>query len=210
MIEQHEEIRLRYREVLMEKLTQLGFKVVGGDDYGRSWDAERVAAGGYFDPFTGRLDESKVKASRLRAFGSMQDHLAVTAVMIPRIILHCAPLHAGGAEWDGIRESVTPGKSKLGALFDRRLNYGGSLSAISLEVSIIDPAGDLAFNGIGGIQLMEHISAGGGRLPLAQSEIFADPANDARAVDIALSSLSPTAREGRSDCSGSAVLETIR
>lgn len=208
-IEQHEEVGLRYRESLMEKLAQLGFKVVGGEDYGRLWDAERVAAGGYFDPFTGKLDESKVKASRQRVFELMQDHLMATAVMIPRIIVRCAPFHSGAAEWDGIRESLIPGKSKLGAVFDSRFNYGGGLSAISLEVSIIDPVGEPALDGIGGIQLIERVSEGG-RRPLARSETFADPAKDVRAVDIALTTLAPTGRAHRSDCAGSSVLETMR
>ncbi len=193
--ERDEEVRLRYRGALTQGLTQLGFEVVGGDDYGRQWDAERVTAGGYFDPFTGRLDKVKLKESRLRVFESMREHQAVTAVVLPRVVGRAALFSSGVAEWDGTKESLTPSKSRLGALFDPSRNNAGRLSAMSLEVLIIDPGGDLLFEGMGGIQLTERYS-GSGREPLTGKELFSDPGKDKRAVDIALATLAaaPTSR----------------
>jgi hypothetical protein len=197
----HEAVTLRYREALTQKLGQLGFEVVGGDDYLALWDAERTTAGGYFDPFTGRPDESKLKASRQRVFGLMRQHLVATAVIVPSVISRCVSFDGGVAEWDGIRESLTPGESKLRAVFDSNLEYGGHLSGISLQVSIIDPVGEVVLEGMGGIQLVERLSAGK-PLRLAQSEIFADPSRDARAAGIAFTTLAAPTNTAAADCTG--------
>jgi hypothetical protein len=197
----HEAVTLRYREALTQKLGQLGFEVVGGDDYGSLWDAERTTAGGYFDPFTGRPDESKLKASRQRVFGLMRQHLVATAVIVPSVISRCVSFDGGVAEWDGIKESLTPGESKLRAVFDSNLEYGGHLGGISLQVSIIDPVGEVVLEGIGGIQLVERLSAGKA-IRLAQSEIFADPSRDARAAGIAFTTLAAPTNTAAADCTG--------
>ncbi|HKE42976.1 MAG TPA: hypothetical protein VKB41_00415 [Steroidobacteraceae bacterium] len=196
---QHEAVTLRYREALMQKLRQLGFEVVGGDEYGPLWEAERTAAGGYFDPVTGRPDEAKLKASRQRVFGLMLQHLDATAVIVPSVISRCARFDGGVAEWDGVRESLTPGESKLRAVFDSNLEYGGHLDGISLQVNIIDPLGEVVLEGTGGIQLVERLSAGK-PTPLAQSELFADPTQDARAADIAFTTLAAPAKEAAAGC----------
>jgi hypothetical protein len=196
-IRQGDRVRLRYRDALTQKLTQLGFAVVNGDDYNRLWDAERTAAGGYFDPFTGRLDEAKFKAARLRVLRSMQEQVVATAIVIPRVVVRAAPFSSGSAEWDGIKESLT-GKSAFvsSLLLDPTIRYFGSLSALSLEVQIIDPAGEVLLEGYGGIQLTERFNPAGPE-QLAESELFADPAKDMRAIDIALAPLvapAPTTR----------------
>ena len=188
-IGQRDDVRQRYRDALALKLTQLGFEVVGGDDYGRLWDAERAAARGYFDPFTGRLDEPKLKASRMRVFESMQALHTVNAVLLPALVVRPVPFDSGTAEWDGVKESIT-GKSKLGGLFDRSMNYAGHLNAVSLVVHVIDPAGVPIFEGSGGIQLTERILAGR-QAPLAESELLSESAKDALAINLALAPLSP-------------------
>jgi hypothetical protein len=193
-IKQHDTVRLRYRDALTQKLTQLGFEIVGGDDYDRLWDAERKTMGGYFDPFTGRADQAKLKASRVRVFRSMPEHLAATAIALPRVIHSDARFISGNAEWDGVKEPLTgkslTGKSHLANLFseDPIWYHGGSLRAISLEVQIIDPEGEPLFEGAGGIQLTENFNPAGPE-PLAESELFSDPAKDTRAIDIAFAPL---------------------
>ena len=189
VIKQRDTVRLRYRDLLKQKLTQLGFEVVSGDDYDRLWDAERTAAGGYFDPFTGKLDEAKLRASRQRVFRSLQASPAASAIVLPQVIDRSAPYSSGKAEWDGLRESLTNKGWLTSALtLDPTDRYSGALSAISLEVQIIDPAGESLFEGIGGIQLTGHFNPAG-RERVAESELFADPARDTRAIDIAFAPL---------------------
>jgi hypothetical protein len=183
-----DDVRIRYREALTQKLTQQGFSVVGGEDYGRLWDAEQAAAGGYFDPLSGKLDAAKMKASRARVFQSMQEHEQVTAVVVPKVVDRLAVYASGAAEWDGVMESLTPGKGSFAAIFDPSMSHGGHLTAISLEVQFIDPSGELLFEGIGGIQLTEGFPGDGTRT-LPETELFSNPGNDKRAVDAALGSL---------------------
>jgi hypothetical protein len=183
-----DDVRIRYREALTRKLTQLGFNVIGGDDYSRLWDAEQAAAGGYFDPLSGKLDAVKMKASRARVFQSMQEHQQATAVVLPKVVDRLAVYASGAAEWDGVTESLTPGKGSFAAIFDPSMSHGGRLSAISLEVQFIDSSGELLFEGIGGIQLTERFPGDGART-LAETELFSSPGNDKRAVDAALGSL---------------------
>jgi hypothetical protein len=190
-IKQRDNVRLRYRDALTQKLTQLGFEVTGGDEYDRLWDAERTAAGGFFDPFTGKLDAAKLKASRQHVLRSMQEHPAATAIVLPHVIFRAAPFDSGVAEWDGIKESLT-GKGSLANFFDPIRGHSGALGALSLDVQLIDPAGESLFEGVGGIQLAARFNPAGPE-PLAESELFADPAKDTRAIDIALAPLAPPA-----------------
>jgi hypothetical protein len=195
-IKQRDQVRLRYRELLTQKLTQLGFEVISGDDYDRLWEAERTAAGGYFDPFTGRLDVAKLKASRQRVLRSMPEGLAATAIVLPIVLDRQAEFSSGTAEWDGLNEPLTNRGWLTRALtLDKTVQYSGALSAISLEVQIIDPAGERVFQGLGGIQLTGHFNPAGAER-VAESELFSDPARDTRAIDIALAPLAapvPTA-----------------
>jgi hypothetical protein len=190
-IKQRDTVRLRYRDALTQKLTQLGFEVTAGDEYDRLWDAERAAAGGFFDPFTGKLDEAKLKASRQHVLRSMQEHAPATAFVLPQVIFRAAPFDSGFAEWDGIKESLT-GKGPLGNFFDPIRGHSGSLRALSVDVQFIDPAGESLFEGVGGIQLADRFNPAGPE-PFAESELFSDPAKDTRAIDIALAPLAPPA-----------------
>jgi hypothetical protein len=127
----------------------------------------------------------------------MQEQVVATAIVIPRVVVRAAPFSSGSAEWDGIKESLT-GKSAFvsSLLLDPTIRYFGSLSALSLEVQIIDPAGEVLLEGYGGIQLTERFNPAGPE-QLAESELFADPAKDMRAFDIALAPLvapAPTTR----------------
>jgi hypothetical protein len=86
-------------------------------------------------------------------------------------------------------------------VFDSNLEYGGQLGGISLQVDIIDPQGEVVLEGTGGIQLVERLSAGKPSR-LAQSELFADPTRDARAADIAFTTLAAPTKEPAADCAG--------
>jgi len=189
---QRDTVRLRYRDALTQQLTRLGFQVVGSEEYGRLWDAERTAAGGYYDPFTGRLDEAKATAARARVLQGLQEAYGPQAVVTVRVVARTAPYSAGTAEWDGVTQSVE-GFSRVASVLDPQGNAGGRLAANSLEVRILDPAGVALFEGIGGIELTEQV-ASGRRTGLPESQLFANAAADLRAIDVALAPLAPVRR----------------
>jgi hypothetical protein len=194
-IPQRDAVRLRYRDVLTGQLTRLGFQVVGAEEYARLWEAERTVAGGYYDPLTGRPDEAKAGAARARVLQGLQATSGPSAVVVARVVGRMAPYSAGAAEWDGVRQSVEE-SGRFASLFDPERSMGGRVAAISLELRILDPAGVVLFEGAGGIQLTEHEESGR-RAVLPASRLFADPAADLRAVDVALGPLAPAPAAAR-------------
>ena len=71
----------------------------------------------------------------------------------------------------------------------------GTISALSLQVALMDSVGEVYYVNNGGIQLLNHVK-GMKFVPVPEYDIFADPARDEKAVEIALRPLvqdTPTA-----------------
>jgi hypothetical protein len=189
-ISQHVEVQARYRQALEKSLGELGLTVTGGDSYAQLWEAERTAAGGFFDPFTGRRDEDRMRSSRIRVFAKLREQFGITAVVYPSVVLTSAAFKQGTAKWDGVSESITTTKG-LGKLFDPGTGFMGELSALSLEIRIADGDDRTLFDESGGIQVIERYS--GGRLSdVPESDLFADATRDSRAIEVALRPLKAT------------------
>ncbi|HEY1491565.1 MAG TPA: hypothetical protein VGF35_02970, partial [Steroidobacteraceae bacterium] len=188
---QRDAVRTRYRDALTARLNQLGFQVLNSDEFGRKWDEERTAAGGFYDPFTGRPDEAKTNAARARVLQGLPEGSRPDAVVIARVVERAATYSAGTAEWDGVQQPVEA-SGRAPSLFDSERNRGGRLTAASLELRLLDPAGVSLLEGIGGIELTELVE-GGRPMHLTANHLFSDPARDSRAVDIALAPLAPPA-----------------
>ena len=189
--ETHAGVPARYREELTRALTNIGFEVTAGRDYGGIWLEEQQRAGGLYDPITGGIDDQKAQAVRASVFATLRGgDEAVTAIVLPTVETRVAPFWSGSAAWDGVSELVT-GTSLLGTIFSGSALYSGSLDALSLSVRIVDATGVVLYEGAGGIQLAERL-ADGRRARLVSSELYANQANDARAVEIALAGLAPS------------------
>jgi hypothetical protein len=185
-IEQHDRVVARYAQLLADRLGKLGFEAVAADDYTGLWEEERKAVGGFYDPNTGVLDSDKLTKSRKKVYAMMRERHGVDAVVAPVVEARAAPFKSGDAQWDSVRESVKTGKSGLGGLFGP--DYFGSLKACSLTVQLLDIDGLQKFEGSGGIQLLQRL-AGSQYVSVPESELFADPSKDVRAVEIALRAL---------------------
>ncbi|MBS0579169.1 MAG: hypothetical protein JSR36_07895 [Proteobacteria bacterium] len=193
-IPQRDAVRARYADALTAQLTRLGFQVLNSDEFGRRWEAERAASGGYYDPLTGRPDKAKIDAARARVLQGLPEGSRPDAVVVARVVTRAVPYSAGTAEWDGVTQPVeTTGRSP--SLFDAERNRGGHLSANSLVLAIVDAAGVKLFDGVGGIELTELVEDGR-PVPLSANRLFAEPAWDRRAVEIALAPLAPAAPSG--------------
>jgi hypothetical protein len=173
------DLEQRYRLALEKKLTQLGYKVVGGDGYGEAWQAAQVAVGGFFDPYTGLRDESRSHAARAQVFAQLQQRYGITAVVYPAIVTRSAAFGWAGASWDGASYSVPMDKP-----------YAGQILAYSLQVEIADGAETTLFMHRGGIQVAMGI-IDGRPVMLPEGQLFSDPARDTHAVEIALAPLAP-------------------
>ncbi len=190
-LDQSDQLKVRYTRLLRAKLTELGFDVAGGTDFEELWAAERAAAGGFFDPLTGRPDAAKLSAARARVLATLRERYSVSALARASIVLRTAPFHQGYAKWDGAVQSVTGGGSLLfnASIFNSNIRYTGDLDAFSLEVRIIDDTNQVLFEGRGGIELAQHLEHGD-VVPAPEAALFANPAYDSAAIAVAVRTLS--------------------
>lgn len=182
------EVQERYHRAIEKKLGLLGFTVLASDAYGELWESERTAGGGFFDPFTGRQDDSRLQAARARVFAQVQERYGISAIVYPAIVTRTAQFLGTSAWWDGAEDRVNPGQNLIDLLLDPDNSYEGEMGALSLEVTIADAAGGTLFAGTGGIQVAMRVWRG--KLePVPEAELFSNPTKDARAVEIAFAPL---------------------
>lgn len=193
-VPQRERILAHYRELLSARLTALGFEVTGADEVQRLWAGERAAAGGFYDSWTGRPDLAKIQAARARLSAVLHERGNVSALAWPSIVLRTAACGEGYARWDGVTQPVSGGGSLLfnKSIFNSGLNYSGELEAHSLRLQITDETGQVLFEGLGGVELTQLAPAG--RIAeISETELFARPGNDVRAVEESVRALLPAA-----------------
>lgn len=195
-LERQQDVAARYDDTLTSRLSKLGFTVAGSADYAKLLLEERDRLGGYYDIFTGKLDPAKLAAARSRVLETLRKNYGVTAVVTTGIEPRRAPFRYGTADWDGASESVSYSKSMLASAFGGSGDYVGVLNALSLVVRIVDAEDNSLFSGVGGIQLTEKLTDGR-TVAIPPGELFADPAKNARAVEIALRGLAPPSSPSR-------------
>jgi hypothetical protein len=192
-------LKERYARLLHAKLSALGFEVAGDEDFEELWAAERSAANGFYDVLTGLPDTVKLSAARAHVFAKLRERYHLSAIVVPSIVSRAAPYRFGYAKWDGISESVSGGGSVLfnASIFNSNIGYIGELEALSLRIQIIDDANRVLFEGIGGIELAQHLEHGS-VAPVREDTLFANAAKDSTAISAALQALTTSRRtDGR-------------
>jgi hypothetical protein len=187
---QRADVEQRYHALLVEQLQKLGFTVVGESDYAGLWSAEKAAAKGFYDPFTGRIDEAKMRASRTRVFAQLHEKCPIDAIVLPSISERAAPFSHSKAHWDGVVEPVAAAPHGLAALTDQTGQLLGTMRAASLVVRIAAPDDATLFEDRGGIQLTERLVRGRS-VDLPEAELLTDAAKNTQAVETALRQLAP-------------------
>lgn len=187
---QRAEVERRYHDLLVDRLRKLGFTVVGESDYADLWSAEKLAAKGFYDPFTGLIDRTKLRASRARVFAQLHDKYPIDAVVLPSLAERPAPFSRSKAHWDSVVEPVAAAQHGFAALTDQTSELIGTIAALSLVVRIAAADDTTLFEDRGGIQLTERLIHGR-RADIPQGELFAEAAKDTRAVEVALQQLAP-------------------
>jgi len=187
---QRAEVEQRYHALLAEQLQKLGFTVVGENDYADLWSAEKAAAKGFYDPFTGRIDNAKLRASRTRVFAQLHDKYPIDAVVLPSIAERAAPFSHTKARWDGVEETVATPPHGLAVLTDQTSQLLGTMRAASLVVRVAAPDDATLFEDRGGIQLTERLIHGRS-VDVPEGELLIDAARNAQSVDVALRQLAP-------------------
>jgi hypothetical protein len=82
------------------------------------------------------------------------------SIVIPSLVTRVAKVHGQRASWDGVHRVVDTPRPSLGTLEAASwITVNGiraNLSAASLHVAVLTPAGELRFEGAGGLALLEH------------------------------------------------------
>ncbi len=176
-IENPEPVRDTFESLISAKLREAGFATVPSREYAviRAHATRRV--GGYFDPVTGRRDESKFRAVREQILRGLRTDFNADAVLHPNIEVVTAQWNGMFAKWDGASESTGGGP-----------RASGQVSALSLVVTIEDMQGVNLYVNRGGIQLLAKV-LGAGYHPVPRKELFAKEERNIEAVNRALGAL---------------------
>jgi hypothetical protein len=183
--------RERVIAALTAALTQAGFTVVPPATYAAAWDPIYEAAGGFYDPMTGKLLTEKRSAALRAAFEKLGADTPVDVVFLPEVVMRPARLDKGEARWDGAVVQLSKG-----GLFSTASGFGGTVPALSLELRAVDREMKEVFLRRGGIELLVRFKPGGFMKPatfedIPEADWLSKPANDGAAVERTLSELMP-------------------
>jgi hypothetical protein len=205
------EVAARMRDKIRTELVALGWEVVDAPGLAEAYGAAVQRAGGLWDPFTGRLDETKGPAAIRAAIEAQHIEPAVDGVLWARLDRVVAIQQMSDATWDGTSQNaMTLGPVIKGASF-----FGGSsnaqagestVNAVSLAVMLQDANGKPLYEQRGGIELVQQLSLRRERrgteinfrqdfADRAPSELFKDGPRLERAIDLALRELVLSADE---------------
>lgn len=122
-----------------EQLERMGFSVVPPFEYLGIWQHIANETGGFYDTYSGQLDEELFEYAMERLRLDLSTRFDVDAILYPELWGGTVPFFDGIARWDGAAQAV------FGA---RGMN--GEVRVLSLVVSIEDIAGrELYSNGFG-------------------------------------------------------------
>ncbi len=184
-LENPEQVKAKFESLVEAKLREQGFTVIPSREYEEIWKKMTNQVGGFFDPVTGKRDESKFKAVMTHTLREMNAKFKADAVLYASVYVVSAPFANNTARWDGVSESLTTGGAFL-ALFGGQ--YRGKVPALSFGAFIEDLNEIDLYVNSGGIQVLSKIS-GGQLVAIPKSEVLANEARSVKAVDIALDAL---------------------
>ena len=179
--------RGRFDSLLTADLRAAGFSIVPADSSLVLWKHVTDSLGGMFDPTTGARDSAKFELARRLTMSALKQRFGADAWLHPRIVFAPAKFDAGTATWDGTKESYQSFGAKFLAAFLGTETYGRT-PALSFWVGLEDLTGRDLYVNQGGLQLYEK-PRGRQFESIASGELYADPARNAKAVQLALRAL---------------------
>jgi hypothetical protein len=194
-----EGINLEIESLLEGTLREGGFAPVLPKAFGEAWKEAVDRVGGYFNPRSGEVDETRYREVRTLALRALKDSCGADGVLFPAIQVVEVEWKGGTVHWDGVSEHlISPGRQVLDtALIIQRT---GRVSALSLALRLVDINGNEVYLKRGGLQLGARWDRSTGR-----SEGLTDRGRMERAVEIALGPLLGKAVPLRETGAGGAV-----
>ncbi len=184
-----------FDSLLAAELQAAGFSVASVTATGAIWERLVDSVGGYYDPFTGRKDTTRLNAVQRSWQQILRDTLGADAALFPRIVVVDALVRDGKANWDGASQWVWSWRQTLAAVVEALMDgLAGAqpqqpseetTPALSLEVLIEGLDGQLMYENRGGIEVW----AKPGGLPIPRAGLFQDTERNVKAVRVALGSI---------------------
>ncbi|VVC84772.1 hypothetical protein [Sideroxydans sp. CL21] len=194
-------VAAKFETLIAATLRDGGYTVVPSKEYAALFAQEKGKQGGYFDSYTGKLDDAKYDAVLKATRQALSAKFKVDALLYPSIQVVDAPWHDQWADWDGVTETiqsatglVAKGVVKFATnpqayVFGNGPHEEGTIKALSLAVTIEDVSGNRMYAHQGGIQVLSKLT-GHTFIPLSSEELFNDEARNAKAVSITLEAVS--------------------
>lgn len=180
-VEISEATRARYLELVTARLQSAGFTPIAPAVYEAAFRHAAIEHGGVYDPWTGVVNVERLERANARARAHAAEHVPGAIVVSPVISLALASFWNEQARWHGVSEPI----ADISILKKILVSSHGRSEALSFAVFVEDADGKSIHQGFGGIQLLEKLEHGSfARVP--REQLFADPARDERAVDLAL------------------------
>lgn len=180
-------VKAKFESLLEAKLEEAGFLIVPSNEFAQIWKRMTEQVGGYFDPISGKRDESKFKtvleytcrevSTKFKADALLHSYIRVFKVNWSRPV----------ARWHGTSESIMPTGQQVLEIF-AGVNRRGTVPALSLTVSLQDTNEVNLYLNSGGIQLLSKLS-GDNFVSVPPHELFIDEERNRNAVNIALDPL---------------------
>ena len=144
-------------------LVDAGISIVPSARYSAIWQRLVEEAGGFYDPFTGRRDETKYDSAVTTLYRELDSLHAPTAWVYPEVWIVEAEVANGVAHWDGVAQRAG------GAWFT-------TILALTFEVSVEDTSGVAIFKNGKGLELYERVDAQGDIEPMPRGLMFQNAA----------------------------------
>lgn len=179
-------VQARFESLIEAKLTEAGFTLVPSEEYDKIWERRTENIGGFFDPVTGKRDESKIEAVRKDCLRDLCTKFNADAVLYSEIRIVRANIAGQKALWHGTSEDFRTG-GKLLKFLDTSM-YSGAAPALSLVITIRNVDDVCMYLNAGGIQLASRLERGE-FVPVPRSQLFSNEERNIAAVNIALDPL---------------------
>ncbi|MBI4209699.1 MAG: hypothetical protein HY538_08360 [Deltaproteobacteria bacterium] len=178
--------RQKFQALIEQRLTEAGFKIIPSNEYSQLWKKYEKQIGPFFDPMTGKRDETKVEAVRQKSLQEMKKNFGIDVILYN--ILQVVPVEYNQAEarWDGAKQYIGAKEGFWGQL--NNLSTFGSVHAFSLVIQVKDLGGNDLYVGRGGVQPLSKIS-GSSFVDMSPEELLADEKKNIQAINLALDPL---------------------
>lgn len=185
-----EPVKAKFESLIEAKLRDGGLSVVPSREVAPIWKRMSEQVGGYFDPVTGKRDETKFRTVREHTLREINTKFNADAMLYTSIVPVKAEWSGRTASWDGVEEPIRSTGGQIVEAFLFGTTSSGTVGALSLAVIVEDRNGVDMYVNSGGIQVLAKIS-GGKFIPVPRHELFADEERNVTAVNIALEPLVP-------------------